>query len=98
MSSNAGHHTQPLGTWLEEAVHSSAVRCPPRNADGLVSCGSDMPETAAGRPARAPAGERRGFGATHRAVLDAVREGDPDAAETAMRDLLAQAGRDEAAL
>ncbi|MEV0168605.1 FCD domain-containing protein [Nonomuraea fuscirosea] len=44
------------------------------------------------------AGERRGFAATHRAVLDAVREGDPDAAETAMRDLLAQAGRDEAAL
>ncbi|MEV5503706.1 hypothetical protein AB0M50_50725 [Nonomuraea fuscirosea] len=31
-------------------------------------------------------------------MLDAVREGGPDAAETAMRDLLAQAGRDEAAL
>ncbi|MER6943201.1 FadR/GntR family transcriptional regulator [Nonomuraea sp. NPDC000554] len=43
-------------------------------------------------------GERPGFAATHRAVLDAVRRGAPDAAETAMRDLLTQAGRDEAAL
>ncbi|MFE9610726.1 FadR/GntR family transcriptional regulator [Streptomyces sp. NPDC006012] len=30
----------------------------------------------------------------HRAVLDAVRDGDPQAAEAAMRALLAQAGRD----
>ncbi|WP_246074858.1 FCD domain-containing protein [Nonomuraea terrae] len=43
-------------------------------------------------------GERPGFAATHRAVLDAVREGDPDAAEAAMRDLLAQAERDQASL
>ncbi|TDE53993.1 FadR family transcriptional regulator [Nonomuraea mesophila] len=43
-------------------------------------------------------GERTGFAATHRAVLDAVRRADPDAAESAMRDLLAQAGKDEAAL
>ncbi|MFD8718873.1 FadR/GntR family transcriptional regulator [Streptomyces sp. NPDC059629] len=34
----------------------------------------------------------------HRAVLDAVRDGDPRAAETAMRALLAQAGRDLARL
>ncbi|MFI7614278.1 FCD domain-containing protein [Nonomuraea terrae] len=43
-------------------------------------------------------GERPGFAATHRAVLDAVREGDPDAAEAATRDLLAQAERDQASL
>ncbi|WP_250574578.1 FadR/GntR family transcriptional regulator [Nonomuraea sediminis] len=43
-------------------------------------------------------GERPGFAATHRAVLDAVRRGDPGTAETAMRDLLTQAERDEAAL
>ncbi|NUP63061.1 MAG: FadR family transcriptional regulator [Nonomuraea sp.] len=40
-------------------------------------------------------GDRPGFSATHRAVLDAVRAGEPAAAESAMRDLLAQAGRDE---
>lgn len=43
-------------------------------------------------------GERLGFAVTHRAVLDAVRQGDPEAAEAAMRDLLAQAERDEAEL
>ncbi|WP_328807992.1 FadR/GntR family transcriptional regulator [Nonomuraea antri] len=43
-------------------------------------------------------GERPGFAATHQAVLDAVRDGDPDAAESAMRALLDQAGRDEASL
>ncbi|SDL69848.1 FadR/GntR family transcriptional regulator [Nonomuraea jiangxiensis] len=43
-------------------------------------------------------GEPPGFAATHQAVLDAVRQGDPDAAEDAMRDLLAQAERDEAGL
>jgi DNA-binding FadR family transcriptional regulator len=43
-------------------------------------------------------GELPGFAATHRAVLDAVRDGDPEKAETAMRDLLAQAERDEEGL
>ncbi|GAA2079513.1 FadR/GntR family transcriptional regulator [Streptomyces albiaxialis] len=35
---------------------------------------------------------------SHRAVLEAVRAGDPEAAETAMRDLLAQAAQDLAEL
>ncbi|WP_220040061.1 FadR/GntR family transcriptional regulator [Nonomuraea aridisoli] len=43
-------------------------------------------------------GERPGFAATHRAVLDAVRAGDPDTAEAAMRDLLAQAELDQSSL
>jgi GntR family transcriptional regulator, galactonate operon transcriptional repressor len=40
-------------------------------------------------------GPRSGFATTHRAVVDAVRRRDPDTAEKAMRDLLAQADRDD---
>jgi GntR family transcriptional regulator, galactonate operon transcriptional repressor len=40
-------------------------------------------------------GARPGFAATHRAVLDAVRRGDPDRAEAAMHALLVQADRDD---
>lgn len=40
-------------------------------------------------------GQRPGFAATHQAVIDAVRRRDPDGAEAAMRDLLAQADRDD---
>ncbi|WP_326645319.1 FCD domain-containing protein [Nonomuraea fuscirosea] len=67
----------------------------------LEAVTEDLDRVVQRRPPHPALGHLRGaagFAATHRAVLDAVREGGPDAAETAMRDLLAQAGRDEAAL
>jgi DNA-binding FadR family transcriptional regulator len=44
------------------------------------------------------AGHREDFLPPHQAVLAAVRSGDPDAAERAMRELLDQAARDQAEL